>query len=94
MYLVWFLSAECGLGVPVSNDQNMKFSIRDSFCNSLREKCPNTEYFLVRIQSQYRKIRTRKNSVFGHFYEKVLRKPWICSYFSEKLSLETSFVQL
>ena len=31
MYLVWFISAECGLGVPVSNDQNMKFSIRDSF---------------------------------------------------------------
>ena len=41
---------------------------------SLREKCPNTEYFLVRIfpysdwiQSECRKIRTRKNSVFGHF---------------------------
>ena len=39
---------------------------------SLREKCPNTEFFLVysvslRIQSECRKIRTRKNSVFGHF---------------------------
>ena len=33
----------------------------------LREKCPNTELFLVRIQSEYRKIRTRKDSVFGHF---------------------------
>ena len=54
----------------------------------LREKCPNTELFLVRIycirteygeilrfrysislriQSEYRKIRTRNNSVFGHF---------------------------
>ena len=54
----------------------------------LREKCPNTEWFLVRIflysywirrftsqiyevnlriQSEYRKIRTRNNSVFGHF---------------------------
>ena len=45
-------------------------------------KCPNTEFFLVRIflysdwtrilvnlriQSEYRKIRTWKNSVFGHF---------------------------
>ena len=34
---------------------------------SLHEKCPDTELFLVRIQSEYRKIRTRNNSVFGHF---------------------------
>ena len=34
----------------------------------LREKCPNTELFLVRIQSEYRKIRIRNNSVFGHFH--------------------------
>ena len=33
----------------------------------LREKCPNTEFFLVRIQSKYRKIWTGKNSIFGHF---------------------------
>ena len=30
-------------------------------------KCPNTELFLVRIQSEHGKIRTRNNSVFGHF---------------------------
>ena len=51
--------------------------------STLREKCPNTEFFLVSIflysdwilrftvnlciQSKYRKIRTRKNIVFGHF---------------------------
>ena len=35
--------------------------------SSLREKCPNTEFFLVRIQPECGKIRTRKNSVFGHF---------------------------
>ena len=34
---------------------------------ALREKCPNTEFFLVRTQSEYGKIRTRKNPVFGHF---------------------------
>ena len=48
---------------------------------SLHEKCPNTEFFLVRIflyssecrkirtrkKSECRKIQTRKNSVFGHF---------------------------
>ena len=37
---------------------------------SLRGKCPNTKLFLVRIflyQSEYRKIRTRNNSVLGHF---------------------------
>ena len=42
----------------------------DIFRQSLREKCPNTELFLLRIfciQSDYRKIRTRNNSVFGHF---------------------------
>ena len=45
---------------------------------ALREKCPNMEFFLVRfflysdwinlrIQSEYRKIQNRKNSVFGNF---------------------------
>ena len=36
----------------------------------LREKRPNTELFwsvFSHIQSEYGKIRTRKNSVFGHF---------------------------
>ena len=34
---------------------------------SLREKCPNTDFFLVHNQSKCGKIRTRKNSGFGHF---------------------------
>ena len=34
------------------------------FSNALREKCSNGQFFLV---SEYRKIRTRKNSFFGHF---------------------------
>ena len=38
---------------------------------TLREKCPNTELFLVRIQYEYRKIRTRNNSIFGHFSRSV-----------------------
>ena len=38
---------------------------------TLREKCANTEFFLVRIQSEYRKLRTRKNSIFGHFSRSV-----------------------
>ena len=48
---------------------------------TLRKKCPNTELFLVRIflysdwirrfTSEYRKIRTRSNSVFGHFSRSV-----------------------
>ena len=37
------------------------------FKTSLCEKCPNTQIFLVRIQSEYRKIRARKNSISGHF---------------------------
>ena len=34
---------------------------------TLREKCPNMWFFLLRILPEYREIRTRKNSVFGHF---------------------------
>ena len=30
-------------------------------------KCPNTKFFLVRIQSECGKMPTRKISVFGHF---------------------------
>ena len=30
----------------------------------LHEKCPNTEFFLVLIQSEYRKIRTKKTPYF------------------------------
>ena len=35
--------------------------------HTLPEKYPNTELFLVRIQSVCGKIRTRNNLVFGHF---------------------------
>ena len=38
-----------------------------SYKAPLCEKCPNTELFLVRIQSKCRKIQTRNNSLFGHF---------------------------
>ena len=34
---------------------------------SLGQECPDTEFFVVRIQPEYRKIPTRKNSVFGQF---------------------------
>ena len=36
--------------------------------------CPNTEFFLVHIQSECGKMRTRKNSVFGHFSRSVWLK--------------------
>ena len=47
----------------------------DTFCTNffkvtLREKCPNTEFFLVRIflhSNGIQEIRTRKKSVFGRF---------------------------
>ena len=47
-------------------------AFRNQMLLSLREKCPNTELFLVRIQSECRNIRTRNNSVFGHFSRSVL----------------------
>ena len=43
--------------------------------NFIGEKFPNTEFFLVRFQPEYRKIRLRKNSVLGQFSRSVfLRK--------------------
>ena len=55
---------------------------------TLCEKCPNTEFFFLSvfsrirteygeilcIQSEYEKIRTRKNSVFGCFSRSVTSK--------------------
>ena len=68
---------------------------------SQREKCSNTEFFLVvfsrirteygvnlRIQSECGKMRTRKNSVFGHF-SRIVSQVTVnrCSvkYFSRKI---------
>ena len=42
-------------------------SLRKELSTSLREKCPNTEYFLFRFLLYSDWIRTRKNSVLGHF---------------------------
>ena len=41
--------------------------VKNSVNDTVRENCPSAELFLARIQSEYRKIRTRSNSVFGHF---------------------------
>ena len=70
-----------------------KLRIAGKVQGALRETCPNTEFFLVRIfpcldwirrflliQSKYGKIRTRKNSVFRYF----LRSGDICNYISLK----------
>ena len=61
---------------------------------SLRENFPNTELLLVRIflysdsvnlriQSENRKIQTRKNSVFGHFS----RSEWFNFSLSQKIEI-------
>ena len=67
---------------------------------TLREKCPNTELFLVRIflysdyevnlriQSEYREIRTRNNSVFGQFSRS--ENNCIGAFVLSKLQTETS----
>ena len=53
--------------------KKLKKLVKKKFLSlSLCEKCPNTELFLVRIfLSEYRKIRTRNNSVFGQFSRSV-----------------------
>ena len=77
--------------------QVMFFSAIKEFANleSLREKCPSTELFVVRIflyaavnlriQAAYRKIRTRKNSVFGHFSRTGYVLQSLCSRISKGL---------
>ena len=61
--------------------KHVDFLLRVSKClnpiiwNILREKCPNMEFFLW---SEYRKIRARKNSVFGHFLCSDKNKVYIC----------------
>ena len=64
--------------------------------DSLREKCPNTEFFWSVFsynRSEYRKIRTRKNFVFGHFSRSAgffvigtsIIKELMVNYFRQKL---------
>ena len=67
----------------ISNDKGKKANYRKSCRNfkivALGEKRPNTEFFLVRIFPHLdwirwdteQKIRTRKNSAFGHFSRSV-----------------------
>ena len=48
------------------------------------EKSPNTEFFLVRIWTEYEKIRirTRENSVFGYFSHSIccFKVQWITAW--------------
>ena len=69
----------------------------NSLNSSLREKCPNRKLFLVRIflysdESEYRKIRTRNYSVFGHIVHQCLSKRsfWkFLQHFYENITFES-----
>ena len=65
---------------------------------TLHENCPNTEFFLVRtfphsdwislhIQSECRKIRTTKNSVFGHISSSVCSGCNVITYVETRRNL-------
>ena len=60
----YFQMTCCG---PLWLKKNQLENSNVSACNHKGEKCPNTELFLVRIQFECGKMRTRNNSVFGHF---------------------------
>ena len=55
--------------------EDQKLSIQEIMKLTLREKCPNTEFFryrffrsvFSRIRTEYGEIRTWKKAVFGHF---------------------------
>ena len=59
-FLIILLEAATG---SVQNSQEITCA-RDSFLIKLQAKAYEVN---LRIQSKYRKIRTRKNSAFGHF---------------------------
>ena len=67
------------LNAPLIMFTQARYYVIFSVANiSLHDKCPNTEFFLVHIflyQSVYRKMRTRKNSVFGTIFTQ-----WSSSY--------------
>ena len=61
-YLCWsfFFNKNSGLGSVIL--------LKKRLWHTLREKCPNTNFLMLRIQSEYRKIQTRRN--FEHFSRK------------------------
>ena len=61
---------------------------------TLREKCPNTEFFwsvFSCIQSEYSKIRTGKEYVFGRFSRSTNQGDVLCKW---KKSLKNSKILL
>ena len=60
------------------------------------EKCPNTDFFLVRIQSKCGKMMTRKNSAFGHFSgnEKLIIMDMLKVYEYHKSKINKVFKKL
>ena len=60
---VEFLSSEAG----ANNCSKQQLKLPGKPASALHKRYPNTDFFLVRIQSKYGKIRARKNSLFGHF---------------------------
>ena len=57
---------------PLSLSVTLHLVLVKPFCYfTLRETCPNTGFFLVRIFLYSDWIRTRKNSIFGHFSRSV-----------------------
>ena len=48
---------------------------------ALREKCPDTEFFLVHIQSKYGKIWTRKTPHLDTFHTVKVASIWLVSIF-------------
>ena len=73
-------------------EKSVNVSLSFMFCCCLCSvKCPNTELFLVGIQSECGKIRTRNNSVFGHFSRSVYLIFFYFGKFIESVSFHAYF---
>ena len=63
------------------------------FAHTLREKCPNTEFFLVRIscvQSKYRKILTKRTLSRNFMIKKFQKVDWVMVQWSHDLNERNS----
>ena len=64
-------SSHCVGHIQFYRFQTWRLKQTNMLINIFDKKYPNTEFFLVRIQSECGKIRTRKHAVFGHFSRSV-----------------------
>ena len=76
----WWISVSLACFIYIIHLYQVLIITRHFHC---MKNCPNTEFFLTVfscIHSECKKIRTRKNSIFGQWFLVI---PWLCSAYSK-----------